>query len=539
MTPDAPTVPAPRRGLVLLAMTGSLSMIFIDITVVSVSLPEIGASLGLDQVALNWIVNAYLLALAAGMALGGRLGDLSGKVRAFAIGVVLFAIASAVCGLAANHEMMLGGRIAQGLAACLMQPASAAIVIGHFAPGERGKAMAVYVGIPMLFMSLGPALGGLITETLGWPWIFWLNLPIAAATLLLLAMAKPQSPPSEDRAVDWLGGVQLIVGLPLVVWAVQESGTLRADGSPRAMDADVLAAFAVGLAMLGLFVRRQLRLEHPLLRLRLFADPQLRANALLIGLTQFAMAGLIVQGSLYAQHVLGMTPFRAGLSLLPLMIPVLILVHVAGRRYDRAGVRPVASLGTLAGCAGLIVMGFGYWIERYLPIGVGLALLGAGVAFIMSPANTDALSRAGDSVRGQVSGLVQTFRQLGSTAGIAIAATISIAAQGTESAKAFYAAAQHALPNDATPTDDAIEAADPTDATILDDEHRSAFARGTAYASFAGAAAMLVGFGVARRMRPLLPPGREVGGVRDAGASPSIGADAASRRIAARSETAA
>ena len=112
---------------------------------------------------------------------------------------------------------------------------------------------------------------------------------------------------------------------------------------------------------------------------------------------------------------------------------------------------------------------------------------------------------------------------------IAIAATISIAAQGTDSAKAFYAAEQHAMPSDATPTDDAIEAADPTDATILDDSHRSAFARGTAYASFAGAAAMLVGFGVARRMRPLLPPGREVGGIQDAGNSPSIGADAASR----------
>ena len=539
MTPDAPTAPAPRRGLVLVAMTGSLSMIFVDITVVGVSLPEIGASLGLDQVDLNWVVNAYLLALAAAMAIGGRLGDLVGKTRAFAIGVVLFALASALCGLASNRETILAGRIAQGLAACLMQPASASIVIGHFAPGERGKAMAVYVGIPMLFMSLGPAIGGLVTQTLGWPWIFWLNLPIAATTLVLLAIAKPTSPPSEDRSIDWLGAALLVVGLPLVVWAIQESGTLAADGSLRAMAIDVLVAFAVGLVFLGLFVRRQLQLDHPLLRLRLFADRQLRANAILIGLTQFAMAGLIVQGSLYAQHVLGMTPFRAGLSLLPLMVPVLVLVHVAGRRYDRVGVRPVATLGTLAGFAGLVVMGVGYWLERYLPIGIGLALLGAGVAFIMSPANTDALSRAGDSVRGQVSGLVQTFRQLGGTAGIAIAATISIAAQGPDSAKAFFSAPQHAVLGDATPHESTgSHDASELPSMALAERERSAFARGTAYASFAGAFAMFVGFGLARRMRPLPPPGRDVRGPEDAGAAPSVGAEAASGRIATTSEPA-
>jgi len=499
---------APRRGLVLVAMTGSLSMIFVDITVVGIALPEIGRDLSLGDTGLNWVVNAYMLALAATMAIGGRFGDLIGKVRAFAIGVALFAAASAMCGFATTGEMLIAGRIAQGLAASLMQPASASLVIEHFAPGERGKAMAVYVGIPMLFMSLGPALGGMIAQSVGWPWVFWINLPVAAATLLLLKAAKPRSPRSEDRAIDWLGAAILLAGLPLLVWSIQEAGTLSADGSPRAFALPVIAAFVAGSILLALFVRRQLRIEHPLLRLRLFADRQLLSNAILLGLAQLSMAALVVQGSLFAQRVLGLTPFRAGLSMLPLMLPLLVLVHVSGRRYDRVGVRPVATFGTLAATIGLVVQGFGYLAEQYIPIAIGLAILGAGIAFIMSPANTDALSRASNETRGQISGLVQTFRQLGGTIGVAAAAAISIAVQGPEAALALRDAA---LPAESIAADAATpvpEAAPDAAAEIDLDGARRAFARGTAYATFVGAGAVLCGFFVARRMRPGPPPGR-------------------------------
>ena len=489
-------------------MTGSLSMIFVDITVVGIALPEIGRDLSLGDTGLNWVVNAYMLALAATMAIGGRVGDLIGKVRAFAIGVALFAAASALCGFATTGGMLLAGRIGQGLAASLMQPASASLVIEHFAPGERGKAMAVYVGIPMLFMSLGPALGGLLAQSIGWPWVFWINLPVAAATLLLLKAAKPRSPRSEDRAIDWLGAAILLAGLPLVVWAIQEAGAVSADGSPRAFAPPVVAAFVAGSILLALFVRRQLRIEHPLLRLRLFADRQLLSNAILLGLAQLSMAALVVQGSLFAQRVLGLTPLRAGLSMLPLMLPLLVLVHVSGRRYDRVGVRPVATFGTLAATIGLVVQGFGFLSERYLPIAIGLAILGAGIAFIMSPANTDALSRASNETRGQISGLVQTFRQLGGTIGVAAAAAISIAVQGPEAALALRDATSPAASIAADAALPVPEAAPEAAAEVDLDRARRAFARGTAYATFVGAGAVLCGFFVARRMRPGPPPGR-------------------------------
>ena len=176
----------PRRWLVLAAMTGSLVIIFLDMTVVGVALPRIGGSLGMDAVGQNWIVTSYLLTLASLMALGGRIGDLVGKVPAFIAGVAVFAVASVVCASSATAAQMIVGRVLQGAGACLMQPASGALVIGAFAPGERGKAMAAYITIPLLFMALGPVLGGLIVARFGWPWVFWLNVPVAAVAIAVI-----------------------------------------------------------------------------------------------------------------------------------------------------------------------------------------------------------------------------------------------------------------------------------------------------------------------------------------------------------------
>jgi hypothetical protein len=284
---SAPGGPAPgaapdgaqaRRGLVLLAMTGSLSMIFIDMTVVGVALPRIGASLGMDDVGQAWIVTSYLLSLASLMAIGGRIGDLVGKVPAFLVGVVAFAAASAVCAFARDGTQMIMGRVLQGVAACLMQPASGALVIGAFAPGERGKAMAAYVGIPMVFMALGPALGGVIVERWGWEWVFLLNLPIAATAVALTLVARPRDARSTDRHIDWLGGGLLLLGLPPLVFGIQQLGAARADGSLRWDDPVTIAALVGGAVALATFGHRQWNHPRPLLRLRLFADHALAAD---------------------------------------------------------------------------------------------------------------------------------------------------------------------------------------------------------------------------------------------------------------------
>ena len=416
-----------RRWLVLLAMTGSLAMIFVDMTVVGVALPRIGSALGMSDTEQTWIVTSYLLTLASLMAIGGRIGDLVGKVPAFVAGVVCFALASVVCANAQDGTQMIVGRVLQGLSACLMQPASSALVIGAFAPGERGKAMAVYVGIPLMFMALGPALGGVVVQRMGWPWVFWLNLPIAGAALVLTLIARPRDARSADRSIDWLGGAMLLLGLPPFVFGVDRLGSAGRTGLAAMADPLALGMLAWGTVVIALFVRRQWRHPRPLLRLHLFADHALAAAAITIGCMQFAMTGLVIAGSLYAQDVLGFTPTQAGASLLPMLAPVILVVHVAGRWYDRAGVRAPASWGTAMATVGMLIQAVGAWVQSYPVMAVGMFVLGLGIAFTMSPTNTDSLSRVPHSERGQVSGLVQTMRQVGGSLGVAVvAATVAL-----------------------------------------------------------------------------------------------------------------
>jgi hypothetical protein len=180
-----------------------------------------------------------------------------------------------------------------------------------------------------------------------------------------------------------------------------------------------------GVCLTSLFAYRQLTVQRPLIHLGLFADARLRSNVLLIGIMQFAMASLVVQGSIYARDVLHYPSDRAGASLMPLLIPVILLARRAGRLYDEHGVKPLARIGTVVATAGLAAWSAGSFLERYAVIAAGMAMLGAGLAFIMSPANTDTLSRVPDEMRGQVSGLVQTVRQVGGAVGVAFAAAVS------------------------------------------------------------------------------------------------------------------
>ena len=428
------SAPNPKRWLVLLALTGSLSMIFVDITVTAVAGPEIGREFGLGENGVSWIATSYLVTLAALMAIGGRLGDILGKRNAFWAGVIVFATASAVCGAATDGTMLYAGRVLQGIGACLMQPASASLVIENFAPGERGKAMGVYIGIPMSFFALGPVIGGALTEHAGWRWVFYINLPIAIAALALLGAARPTNRRSADRSFDIPSALMIATGLPLAVYALQAGAEAGADGRLRMLEPRFLGMLGAGVALTSLFAHRQLSIARPLVHLDRFADPRLRANVLLVALMQFAMASLVVQGAIYARDVLGYTPQQAGMALMPMLVPVILVARRAGRLYDRIGVRPLARFGTVVATLGLAVWGLGCTAERYPVIATGMVLLGLGVAFIMSPANTDTLSRVDDATRGQLSGLVQTARQVGGALGVTFAAAVSglATAQGAD-----------------------------------------------------------------------------------------------------------
>ena len=212
-----------RKWWILATMTGALSMVLIDGTVVSVALPAIQRDLHMSQAGLQWVVNAYLLALASCVAAGGRLGDLFGQARMFRLGALVFVAASAGCGLAQSQAWIIAARAMQGLGAAAMIPATGTIVINAFHVRERGRAMGIYAGSSMISLALGPLLGGLLTQLISWRAVLWVNLPLGLSMLALAAVTLPADEPERGASMDWRGALTLVPGLLMIVLAVMQS----------------------------------------------------------------------------------------------------------------------------------------------------------------------------------------------------------------------------------------------------------------------------------------------------------------------------
>ena len=406
-----------RRWWVLGTMTGSLSMILIDQTVVSVALPTIQRDLDMTTVGLQWIVNAYLLTLAAFVALGGRIGDLIGNARAFRLGALVFVGASAACGFAQSEAWIIAARAVQGLGAALMTPATGAFVANAFSPRERGRAMGIYAGVSMAFLALGPLIGGLLTEGVSWRAVFFVNLPVGLAMLVAAHVTLPDTPPRPGK-VDWGGAPLLVLGLGSLVLGLMQS---RPWGWASPAVIGLLGASAV---LLPLTVWWELRQREPLVQLRLFGNRNFCADNLVLAGVQFALTGVAVFGALWVQNVLGFSPIVAGLSLLPLTLPVLAIAPRAGALYDRIGPQAPVTIGAalVAGAllwAALVLhhRDYGWLVPGYVVMGIGLGVM-------MTPANADAMNAVLPDMRSQASGVLQTIRMIGATIGVAVMGTV-------------------------------------------------------------------------------------------------------------------
>jgi EmrB/QacA subfamily drug resistance transporter len=332
-----------RKWWILVTMTGALSMILIDETVVSVALPTIERDLGMSQTGLQWVVNAYLLSLAALVAVGGRLGEMLGHGRIFKIGAIVFIAASTACGFAQSEAVLIASRAVQGIGAALMIPPSGAIVINTFNVNERGRAMGIYAGISMIFLALGPLLGGVLTQGVTWRAVFWVNLPVGLAMLALAHLSLEPDEPDASARLDLGGAFTLVPGLAMVVLGLMQAQRWGW-GS-----AAVVALLAVGAVLVVAFIVVERRTSAPLIQLGLFRSRNFSIDNTVLALVQFALTGLTVFGAIYVQQLLGFGPIGAGLSLLPLTAPLLVLAPQAGKLYDRVG--PRALVGTAPFCA--------------------------------------------------------------------------------------------------------------------------------------------------------------------------------------------
>jgi EmrB/QacA subfamily drug resistance transporter len=386
------------RWVLLTTVLGS-GLVMLDATVVNVALERIGSDLDAGFAGLQWTVNAYTLALASLILLGGSLGDHLGRRRVFVVGVVWFALASLLCGLAPNLELLIAGRALQGVGGALLTPGSLALISASFHGADRAAAIGAWSGLGGIAGAVGPFVGGWLVE---WSWraVFLVNLPLAA---LVVYVALRHAPETRDReaapGLDLPGTVLAVVALGALTWSLTVLGEQGAEVVP-------LAVLAAGLAALAAFVVVERRSPHPLVPPQLFRDRSFSgANAVTL-LVYGALGVVFVLLVLHLQVVAGFSPLASGAALLPVTVIMLVFSARVGALAQRVGPRLLLTAGPLVSAAGLLLLrGVGpgaSWLADVLP---GVVVFGAGLTLTVAPLTATVLGSAPDRYAGSASGV--------------------------------------------------------------------------------------------------------------------------------------
>jgi len=420
LIPTAELVTHRWRAFAVLAV--SFFMTIVDLTIVNVALPTIGRKLHFSETNLQWVVTAYGLTFGGFLLLGGRAADLLGRRRILMIGLAIFTSASLACALATTDTFLIAMRGVQGLGAAIVLPAALSIVMNMFAEGaERNKALGVWGGIGAGGATIGLIAGGLLTRYLGWQYIFFLNVPIGAAALLLAPRIVPESRlHTARRRYDLAGGVTVTSGLLLLVYALSKAPQ---DGWASVRTISLLTTAG---ALLVAFLMIEMRVEAPLLPLRIFRTKTLAgANAvgLLLGGSFFAF---IFVGTLYMQQVLGYSAIKTGLAWLAASVTSVAFAGVSQALVTRISAKLVMAAGMSLIGGGILwttaipVHGH-FWNDLAGPFFV----TGAGTAFAFIPVSIAALAGVAEREAGLASGLLNTSQQIGGAIGVAVASTVA------------------------------------------------------------------------------------------------------------------
>ncbi len=440
---------ARSRNLVLAAMIFAVSMTFIDQTIVSIAAPHIQRELRLTSTGMQWAINAYLLSLAALFAFGGRLADTLGHRRMVMLGVVIFAGASAACGLTPTGSVaegwIVGFRAIQGAGGAIMFPAALAAVVQTFPLQQRGRALALFFGIAGGLTAIGPVLGGFLTE---WTWraIFWVNIPVAFVALVLTAISKT---PEQARPapLDYRGLVLVAAGVALSVFGFQQS-SIWGWHNPA-----IGLCIAAGVVLLVIFAYTEARTPSPLVQVSIFRIRAFFVENVVLGISMLVFVPVFFFASEFAQVSLGETAQNTGVILLYFFVGFAVAAQVGGRILDRRGAKPTVVFG----CA-LAAVGFYLWAGTLDQLKLSaevdyIIMAGAGMGFMLGPASTDAVNRASRFSYGEATGITQTVRNFAASLGLAILGTVlvtemrsrvttSLVAQGVPKARAAVEASR-------------------------------------------------------------------------------------------------
>ena len=414
-----------RRRIVLAACVLASSMAFVDGSALTVALPKLRAFFGADLATVQWVLNGYVLALAALTLIGGALADHYGKARMLAVGCVGFGLASVACILAPTIGWLIACRVAQGVSAAILTPASLALIGATYPKEERSRAIGVWAAASSLTTAGGPVLGGWLTENFGWQWIFAINLPLAAiAVALLIARAPPDQ--HATRRFDVIGAAILAIGLGVLAWALSQIGPDKA-GASRGM---IAVAVVLGIAALVAYALWERVSPSPM------TPPRLIDNRPFVGLniaTLLIYTGLSIMFFSLSFDLVdrrGLTPTGAGLAFLPFTLAMGFLSQPFGALADKIGARRLLIVGPLGAGFALLLLALGKNASLTLGVLAPILLLGISFALVVAPLTASVMSSVANSDEGLASGINNAMSRIAQLAGIAFSAGIASFASG-------------------------------------------------------------------------------------------------------------
>jgi EmrB/QacA subfamily drug resistance transporter len=408
-----------RRLLVLAICCLSLLLVGMDVTIVNVALPSIQRDLNVSLSGLQWTIDAYILVLASLLMAAGSTADRLGRRRTFQTGLVVFTAGSLLCSLAPGLGWLIAFRMVQAVGASMLNPVAMSIITNVFTePRERARAIGVWGGVVGISLGLGPVVGGVLIETVGWRSIFWINIPIGITAIVLTARFVPESRAPRARRVDAVGQLLVIVALASLTYAIIEA--------PQAgwTSPTTLGLFALSFSAIGMLVAYEPRRVDPLLELRFFRSAPF-SGATVIAVSAFGgFSGFLFLNTLYLQEVRGLSALQAGLCTLPLAVMTLIFAPLSGRLVGSRGPRlPLLAAGA-AMCAGALMLvslgadtSLSWVLASYVVFGLGFGLVNA-------PITNTALSGMPRSQAGVAAAIASTSRQVGAALGVAVVGSV-------------------------------------------------------------------------------------------------------------------
>jgi EmrB/QacA subfamily drug resistance transporter len=405
-----------RRWGVLAILCVGVFMLLLDGTIVNIAIPDIMSSFDTSFSAVEWVMNAYLLVFAVLLITTGRFGDLYGRKLLFVMGVTLFTLSSLACGLAPGIGWLIGFRAVQGLGGAMMMPNTLSIVSNVFPPEERGKAMGFWGGVSGISLALGPSLGGLLVDASSWRWIFFINVPIGVILLVLALRYVPESTdPTSVKQIDYAGVGLLTASMFCLTFALIEGQNY---GWTSGLIVGLFAATIIGMTFFVLVQRRQ---RQPLMELGLFKNRTYTVTNLVALLMSFGMMGIFFLLPVFLQAILGYSAIKAGLVMTPLAAVVIVAAPTSGALSDRIGPKWLMFTGMLVTALGFyltrrVMVTDGSWPSLVAPF----VVTGLGIGMVMPPMTSAVMGSVGPEKAGQASGVISSFRQIGSVLGIAV-----------------------------------------------------------------------------------------------------------------------